>query len=135
MTAGPPADDRSVLAAFIEGKPAGHSDMLHVEEQALVAGGDVAVALRLAPGVVLVRADVPDGLTGARSEVEEALRARSWELFDEETLLAAPIAMQVLGLRVSSWDLWGCNVDEAFAVLRRCAVGEQALPPIWEGGE
>jgi hypothetical protein len=31
--------------------------------------------------------------------------------------------MQLVGARTVTWDLWGADIDEAFADLRRAAVG------------
>ena len=122
---GPRTDDGAVLAAFVEGGPAGHSGRFHVEEAALVAGGDVAVALRLGHGAVLVRLDLPDARAGVQPEVERALAAAGMERLDRDTLLGVPVALQLLGLRLSSWDLWGHDIDAAFAALRAIAVGDR----------
>jgi hypothetical protein len=44
--------------------------------------------------------------------------------------------MQLVGARTVTWDLWGADIDEAFADLRRAAVGGEGdlllgggLPP------
>jgi hypothetical protein len=126
---GPTTDDGSVLCGFAAAEPVpGHSDKLHVEGEVLVVDGDVPIALRLQPDIVLARTDLPEGLEAFAARVAEALAGAGMELLDEGTLLAAPVAMQVLGLRLSSWDLWGNDLDAAFAALRAAAVGEQALP-------
>ena len=31
--------------------------------------------------------------------------------------------MQMVGARTVTWDLWGVDIDEAFAELRKAAVG------------
>lgn len=131
---GPRVDDAEVLLGFARGRAVGHSEVFHVEGNALVAGGDVAAGLRVAAGAVLVRVDLPEDLVGHKASVEMALAAEGLTLLDEETLLAAPAAVQVLGLRGSTWDLWGTDLDEAFAALRAVAVGEQVLPP-WDAAE
>lgn len=125
---GPATSQGEVLAAFAAGEPAGHSECFHVEGNQLLVDRDVSAALRLGPEAVLVRADLPDDLVWAEHPVTEALRAAGMELLDRATLLAAPVAMQVLGLRLSSWDLWGTDIEAAFARLRSAAVGEQAIP-------
>ena len=125
---GDEADDARVLEVFVEDQPVFvHSPTFHLEGTALVAGGDIAVAMRLAPRTFLVRLDVPPGIEAARDAVQRRLGASGMSLVDNETLLAAPIAIQVLGLRTSSWDLWGADIDESFAELRAAAAGE------WEG--
>ncbi len=117
-------DDAAVLAAFARGEPAGHSGTFHVErENTLLVEGDMAVAVRVAPATVLLRVDLPDRYETVRRSIEQALEAEGMRLLDRETLLAAPVAMQVLGLRVSTWDLWGKDIDESFTVLRAAAVG------------
>ncbi len=126
---GPATDDGTVLSGFARHDPVpGHSKHLHVEGEALLVDGDVPIALRLRPGVVLARTDLPEDLEAFAPRVAEVLAGAGMELLDEATLLAAPVAMQVLGLRLSSWDLWGEDIDVAFAALRAAAVGEQALP-------
>lgn len=131
---GPRVDDGEVLAGFARGQDVGHSLTLHLEGEALVAAGDVAVALRIPPGAVLVRVGLPEDLAPLEGRVEAALAAGGMTLLDGETLLAAPAALQVLGLRDTTWDLWGTDLDQAFAALRAAAVGEQSLPR-WDAGE
>lgn len=123
--AGERVDDDTVLAVFLRDDPAVvHSEQFHLEGAVLVAGGDMATAMRIGPRTVLLRRDLPDDLDGARRAVEHALRADGMTCLDSETLLATPIAIQVLGLRLSTWDLWGAQIDESFAELRAAAVGE-----------
>ncbi len=121
---GPPADDAEVLKAFARGEQAGHSPQFHVEGPTLIASWDVAVALRIGPRTVLVRLDLPPGLLPVKDLVEQALASEGMTLLDSETLLAAPVAVQVLGLRASTFDLWGSDLDDAFADLRASAQGE-----------
>ena len=119
------ADDGTVLSGFIGENPAVvHSGQFHVEGTVLVAGGDMAAAIRLGRRTFLVRGDLPDDLQPAKQAVEHALRADGLTCLDDETLLATPIAIQRLGLRFSTWDLWGAQIDESFAELRGAAAGE-----------
>lgn len=116
-------DDRAVVTAFARGDPAGYSDTLHVEGGAvLLVEGDVAAALRVGPDTVLVRADLSRH-EEVRRTIEQVLETEGMALLDRETLLAAPVAMQALGVRVSTWDLWGRDIDESFAAMRAAAVG------------
>lgn len=131
---GPPVEEAAVLAAYATGAPAGHSDRFHVEDDQLLVDRDVPAALRLGPEAVLVRADLPDDLADAKLPVTTALAAAGMSLLDEETLLAAPVAMQVLGLRLSSWDLWGTDIEAAFNRLRAAVVGDQGSPWKTVGG-
>lgn len=121
---GPPVADAEVVAAFARGDQAGHSERLHVEGSVLVAGFDVAVGMRLGPGSVLVRVDLPQAMAEVKGTVERVLAAEGMQRLDEETLLATPVAVQWLGLRGSTWDLWGQDIDEAFAALRSAAVSD-----------
>ena len=121
---GPPADDGAVLQAFARGEQAGHSSTFHVEGPTLVAAWDVAAAIRIGDRTVLVRVDLPPNLLPVKESVEQALAAEGMTLLDSETLLAAPVAVQVLGLRFSTFDLWGADIDEGFADLRAAAQGE-----------
>jgi hypothetical protein len=120
---GPAGGDHDVVRAFVRAELAPFSDRFHVEGPALIAGRDVPAALRLGPGSVLVRVDLPDDLLPAKTVVEEVLAQEGMELLDTETLFAAPVAVQMVGLRLSSWDLWGSDIEAAFAALRRAAQG------------
>lgn len=125
---GDPGDDARVLDVFIRAEPVlVHSPTYHMEGATLVADGDIGVALRLSSRTFLVRLDVPPGTEPARDAVQQGLTAAGMRCVDNDTLLAAPIAIQVLGLRSSSWDLWGADIDEAFVDLRTAAAGE------WDG--
>ncbi len=121
---GPSVDDAAVLAAFVHGVPAGYSPRFHVERPALLIERTFAAALRIGGDVVLVRADLPDDLRYCKGLVEEALVAEGLVCLDEDTLLGLPAALHLLGLRLSSWDLWGSDIDIAFAALRQAAVVE-----------
>lgn len=125
---GPAVDDATVLASFARDEAAGHSPRFHVERPTLLVGRNVAAAVRIAPRTLLVRADLPERLAGAKAEVETALVAAGLTCFDEDTLLATPVALQLFGLRLSSWDLWGDDIDAAFAALRAGCVAEQSGP-------
>ena len=125
---GPAVDDATVLHDYARNVTAGHSPRYHVERPTLIVGRNVAVALRIGDDTVLVRADLPDGFLDAKGEVEAALAAVGMTCFDEDTLLAIPVALQELGLRQSSWDLWGNDIDAAFAALRAGCLSEQPGP-------
>ncbi len=125
---GPAVDDAAVLAAYVRDDPAGHSPRFHVERPTLIVGRNVAAAIRVGRRTLLVRGDLPDDLAPAKADVEDALVAAGMTRFDEQTLLATPVALQLLGLRLSSWDLWGVDIDEAFADLRAACVAEQSGP-------
>ena len=125
---GPAYDDGALVVAFLRHEPAGHSARFHIEGPVLLADREVPAALILGPSVVLVRRDLPDGPEDARTTIERALASEDLSLLDPETPLAVPVALQIVGLRLSSWDLWGTDLDEAFAAVRRVAVGESALP-------
>jgi hypothetical protein len=125
---GPAVDDASVLECFARDVAAGHSPRFHVERPTLLVDRNVAAAVRIAPRTVLVRADLPDRLEAAKGEVEGALTAEGLSCFDEDTLLATPVALQLFGLRLSSWDLWGDDIDDGFAALRAGCIAEQRGP-------
>jgi hypothetical protein len=126
-----------VLTAFLREEPASiHSEHFHIEGSVLVGGGDMATALRVGPRTFLLRVDLPADLETVRQAVEAAMEAEGLSLLDQETLLAAPIAIQRVGLRFSTWDLWGAQIDESFADLRHAAAGEWeellpgGIPPV-----
>jgi len=123
-SAGPPEEDVVVLAAFAAGLASGPSASYAMEGPVLMVDGDVPAALRLDPRTVLVRRDPPDDVAYAPEAVAGALQAAGYLLCDEDTLFATPVAVQVLGLTYSVWDLWGRDLDQAFASLRVAALGE-----------
>jgi hypothetical protein len=125
---GPLVSDEDVVRAFARGEPAGYSAWFHVERPALLADRDVPAALRISPGTVLVRLDLPEGLEAARRSIEGVLTAEGMTLLDHDTLLGVPVALQLVGLRPSSWDLWGRDLDDAFTAMRQAAAGEFASP-------
>ena len=129
---GPPVADAEVVAAFARGDQAGHSERLHVEGSVLVAGFDLAMAMRIGADTVLVRVDVPADAEDHKAVIEEVLSEQGMTLLDEETLLATPVAVQWLALRGSTWNLWGRDIDESFAALRMAAVGDPFGSPLGE---
>jgi len=102
--------------------------LFHIEGPTLYVARTDAVALRLDHSSVLVRRDLPEDTAHVQPDVRDALRSADLELLDEDTLLGVAVALQVLGLRLSTWDLWGDDIDVAFAVLRVAAVGEPDAP-------
>ena len=120
---GPLRDDLSVIRAFVRREPPGYSERFHAEGDILLASRDVAAALRVGATTFLVRADLPGAAAFAKPVVEEGLAAEGLSRFDEDTLFATPVAIQMLGMRLSSWDLWGADIDSAFAELRQAAGG------------
>jgi hypothetical protein len=123
--AGDRVDDAAVLAAYVRNEPAAiWSPLFHIEGTTLVTGGDRAMALRIGPRSFLVRVDLPDEFLPARQAFQDVLAAEGMGFLDGETLLAAPVAIQVLGSRTSLWDLWGADIDESFADLRSAAAGD-----------
>jgi len=115
---GPLGDDDAVVRAFLRTGPAPHSQRLHVEGSVLRVHGDEALALRLGPRTVLVRLDLPDDAEPSRQVVEATLGAEGLVLVDHDTPLAVAVATMMVALR-----LWGADIDEAFADLRREAMG------------
>jgi hypothetical protein len=122
--AAPAEEDAVVLAAFAGGLPSGRSPSFAMEGPILMVDGDVPAGLRLDPRTVLLRKDLPDDVAWAVVPVADAMKAAGYLLCDENTLFATPVAIQVLGLMYSEWDLWGRDIDAAFASLRVAALGE-----------
>ncbi len=120
---GPEGDDGAVVRAFLSGDIPPHSARLHVEGPVLLVDRDVPLALRLSPTAALLRIDVGDDLAGVRSEVAELLTGEGLTLLDEDSPLGIAVGVQLVGARASTWDLWGADLDEAFAALREAAVG------------
>lgn len=134
---GPLGEDDDVVRAFVRGERAPHSEALHVEGNILRAQRDLGIAIRIGEASVLLLVDLPEGLDPVRDTVARVLGEEGLALQDEQTPLALPVAAQVLSNRVSTWDLWGRDIDEAFADLRAAAVGGDedmlrggGLPPV-----
>lgn len=121
---GPRDTDEAVVRAFLRSEgPAPHSERLHVEDRVLRADGDFPLALRLGPATVLVIVDLPDDLVVIRDRVTDTLSADGLGLLDEQSPLGVAVGIQLVGARTVTWDLWGDDIDQAFAELRRAAVG------------
>ncbi len=130
---GPAHDDADTARAFAGHVYAGRSPRFHVEGPALMVDRLDAAALRIGPNAVLVRLDLDDDQLSAKPVVEHALAEAGMTRLDHDSLLAVPVAIQVLGLRISSWDLWGSELDPAYAALRAAAVGEPWNPVLAAG--
>jgi len=121
---GPRDSDEEVVRAFLRHQgPAPHSDRLHVEDTVLRVDGDLPLALWIGPRTVLVLFDAPDDLREIRGRVEAALAGENLAKLDEQSPLGIAVGIQLVGARAATWDLWGADIDEAFADLRRAAVG------------
>lgn len=124
---GTPGGDESVLNDFLASGGATaehHSPLFHIEGNVLMAQADVACAIRLGPAGVLLRLDLPEDLETVKHTVEVAMAAAGMVKMDEETKLGPAVAIQLLGLRLSTWDLWGTDIDQAFSELRTAAAGD-----------
>ncbi|HEX3425878.1 MAG TPA: hypothetical protein VHT30_07080 [Acidimicrobiales bacterium] len=134
---GPRDSDEEVVRAFLRHRgPTPHSERLHVEDTVLRVDGDMPLALWMSNRSVLVLFDVPDTLVDVRARVEAALEGEGLTKLDEQSPLGIAVGMQLVGARALTWDLWGADIDEAFADLRRAAVGGEddmlfggGLPP------
>ena len=121
---GPRDSDEEVVRAFLRhAGPTPHSERLHVEDRVLRVDGDMPLALWIGPRSVLVLHDLPEHLTDIAATVAEALRGEGLNMLDEQQPLGIPVGMQYVGARTVTWDLWGVDIDEAFADLRKAAVG------------
>ncbi|MGI8807494.1 MAG: hypothetical protein ACR2KK_06580, partial [Acidimicrobiales bacterium] len=113
-----------VVRAFLRHRgPTPHSERLHVEDRVLRVDGDMPLALWVGPRTVLLVFDLPDGLVDIRAAVADALAAEGLTLLDEQQPLGIVVGMQMVGARALTWDLWGADIDEAFADLRKAAMG------------
>jgi hypothetical protein len=79
--------------------------------------------MRIGANSFLVLIDLPDDLLPLRQTIPRVFAEEGLVLQDEQTPLATPVATMRLSNRVSLWDLWGRDIDEAFADLRLAAVG------------
>ena len=120
---GPLADDESVVRAFAASQLAPYSERFHVEGPVLLAGRDVPIALRIGPRSFLIHHELSGELAKARQFVEDVFSSEGLSLLDEETLYGPAVGVQMVGLRYPTWDLWGADIDQAFADLRVAAAG------------
>ena len=121
---GPRDSDEEVVRAFLRhAGPTPHSEWLHVEDRVLRVDSDMPLALWIGPHTVLLLFDLPDELVEIRATVAETLSSEGLTLLDEQSPLGIAVGMQYVGARTVTWDLWGADIDEAFADLRRAAVG------------
>ena len=121
---GPRDTDEEVVRAFLRQEgPCPHSERLHVEDKVLRVDGDMPLALWVGPRTVLVLFDIPDDMIDIRDTVRAALAAEGLTMLDEQQPLGIAVGMQLVGARTVTWDLWGADIDEAFAELRKAAVG------------
>ena len=121
---GPRDSDEEVVRAFLRhAGPTPHSERLHVEDRVLRVDGDMPLARWVGPRPVLVLYDIRDDMTDIRDTVRAALITEGLTLLDEQQPLGIAVGMQLVGARAATWDLWGADIDEAFAELRRAAVG------------
>ena len=120
---GPEGDDAAVVRAFLSGDLPPHSARLHVEGSVLLVDRDRPLALRLSPTAALLRIDVGDDVAEVRRQVAAVFGAEGLTLLDEDSPLGIAVGVQLVGARASTWDLWGADLDEAFAALRQAAVG------------
>ena len=138
---GPRGSDEEVVRAFLRHEgPSPHSDRLHVEDRVLRVDGDMPLALWVGPRTVLVLFDARDDVLDVRETVEAALGAEGLSKLDEQSPLGIAVGIQLVGARAATWDLWGADIDEAFADMRRAAVGGDddmllggGLPPTGPG--
>jgi hypothetical protein len=121
---GPRDSDEEVVRAFLRHQgPTPHSERLHVEDRVLRVDGDMPLALWLGPRTTLLLFDLPDDVVEVRASVADALATNGLTMLDEQQPLGIVVGMQLVGARSLTWDLWGADIDEAFAELRTAAVG------------
>jgi len=94
-----------------------------VEDRVLRVDGDMPLALWLGPRTTLLLFDLPDDVVEVRASVADALATNGLTMLDEQQPLGIVVGMQLVGARSLTWDLWGADIDEAFAELRTAAVG------------
>jgi hypothetical protein len=81
------------------------------------------IAVRIGEGSVLARRDVPEGALPLCTLTQEVLVREGLSLLDEDTPLGIPAGIQLAGVRVATWDLWGVDIDRTYAYLRQAVLG------------
>jgi len=116
-------DDESVVRAWVREEIAPFSDRLHVEGPVLMVERDVAAGLRLDLRSVLVRMDLPEASLDILPTITDVLTSEGLSLVDPDNQLAISVAMQMVALRISTWDLWGIDPELARTALDEAAMG------------
>lgn len=124
---GPELESGELIEAFLCGAQRGFSQDLHVEDDVLLADRSVHLAVRLAPGVLLLRSDA------AREQIttlENALAAAGARRIETDSAFGAIAALQITGLRGASWDLWGDDELGALEAVRKKAAGDDPIAAV-----
>lgn len=120
---GPMGEDDEVVRAYLRNENPPYSNTFHAEGPVLMAQRDVPTVLRVGPRSFLVNRDMPEHLVHAKLTVESVMGTEDLQMFDEETLYGPAVGVQLVGARYTMWDLWGADIDTAFADLRVAAAG------------
>lgn len=125
---GPQLPQDELLARYLDGGGSGWCEDLRVEGSLLVGAGYAPLAVRLEPGVVLVREDLPDeeAVRSLRDSLVAALRHAGIDLVDEDATLGGVVGIEVAGIRGGVWSLWAHDSSEGQSVLQRRALGDIA---------
>lgn len=107
---GPTRSDEELAHEFARGARSGYSPRLHIEGDVLVLDRISPVAVRLGEAGMLIRTDLSPPVEIAPGQV-----------VDDDPLLATAVALQVLGLPASSWQLHGVDPDAATEALLAAA--------------
>lgn len=115
---------QELLAAFVNGEPAGATGVWRVEGP-LLTGRQTPLAIRVADAV-LVRTELPGGFTDLLAALERALDHAGLCRIEERTVLGHVIGIEVAGVRGSEWDLWATDAETGHGALKQHALGEIA---------
>lgn len=120
----PVTSPQELLTAFVNGGPAGSTEVWHVEG-ALLTGRHTPLAIRVG-AAVLVRTELPGGFTDLLAALEQALGDAGLRRIEARTVLGHVIGIEVAGVRGSEWDLWATDAETGHEVLKQRALGEIA---------
>lgn len=121
---GPKVSLRDLIGSFLDGTATGFSDEAHIETNQLLLERMVSAAVRLSQDSVLLRRDLPPDLAGCANALESHLRSNGLDLVDPDTRLGDIAAIQTIGIRGGSWDLWGRDASTARRDLERVVMGD-----------
>lgn len=125
---GPELPRDQLLARYLDGGESGWCEGLRIEGTLLVGAGYAPLAIRLEPGAILVREDLPDedAVRSLRDALVAALRHAGVDLVDEDATLGGVVGIEVAGIRGGIWSLWAHDPSGGQSALERRALGDVA---------
>lgn len=117
-----------MVAGFVAGATAGFCDELHIEERLLFFQRMTLIAVLVEPRTLLIKNEEAAEIDRCGTRVQEVLERHDLKLVDGDTALGDIAAIQLAGIRGSTWDLWGRDRSSALQALRSTVAGDDLEP-------